>query len=285
MHHFPKPRAARAPTVLVAVIALAPLAHAQESMNTAAATMPSPGTFVLKPRVHYAQYGRDPNTSVESTRILELDSELTYGLARAWAMTLTIPAAYREQDHSDDSSSSDRGVGDLDLLFKWRIFKRDDAGLDTARVALLGGASFASGDDHDFSSQTISPFLGIAATIVRGRHGFNQELTYQLNNADAPEDNFGGEGGANTLFHNTSYVHRLWPDTFTPESQGAWYATAEINGILESNGDHEIRFAPGVMYEAWRWTFECMLQLPLWHDLDHRPELDWGVGLGLRLSF
>ncbi len=277
----------RASLSLLAVAAAAP-ALAQESMNTAAATMPSKGTLVYKPRFHYAQFGRDPSGDSETTRMLEVSSEFTYGLARAWAMSLTIPAAFRDQDRTDAAgggSDSDQGIEDLDLMLKWRIYKSDSVGVNTVRVALLGGASFASGDDHDFSSQTINPMLGIVATVVRGRHGFNQELSFRYNNTDDSGNNFGGEGGYNTLFYNTSYVYRLWPDRFTSESTGGWYATAELNGIYESSGEHELRFTPGVMYEAWRWTFELMALLPVWHDLDERPELDWGLGVGFRFSF
>ncbi len=297
--HLARHEPRRLATIRVALLAVSALlsaavatpALAQESMNTAAATMPSKGTLVYKPRFHYAQFGRDPSGDTQTTRMLEVSSEFSYGLARAWAMSLTIPAAFRDQDRDDavggagGGSESDQGIEDLDLMLKWRIYKSDSVGVNTVRVALLGGASFASGDDHDFSSQTINPMLGVVATVVRGRHGFNQELSFRCNNTDDNDNNFGGEGGYNTLFYNTSYVYRLWPEQFTSESKGGWYATAELNGIYESNGDHELRFTPGVMYEAWRWTFELMAVLPVWHNLEERPELDWGLGIGFRFSF
>jgi hypothetical protein len=39
------------------------------------------------------------------------------------------------------------------------------------------------------------------------------------------------------------------------------------------------------MWEDRKWTAELMMQLPLWEDVDERPTLEFGIGVGLRISF
>lgn len=273
-------------TFLLAVLGLgSPCALAQEAMYTDAATMPSPNTFILREQFHYFRFGTDPNSEAKSTDLYQAQTALSYGLVRDWSLTLMAPVEFRHDQLKEGGSDNDYGVSDLDLSFKWRFYKNDSGGINTIRAALIGGAEFASGDDHDFSSQTINPHIGGVITLVRGRHGFNQDVHFQVNTGGDDDHNFGGDGSADVLRYNSAYVYRIYPSAYTADSIGAWYVTAEVNGISETNADHELRFSPGLMYEGRRWAFEVMGQLPLFDELDHRPELDFAVGMGVRISF
>lgn len=262
------------------------LVHAQESMYTNAATMPSPGTWVLREQVHYFKYGSTPDTDIERTNVYEAATSVQYGLVRDLSLTVDVPAQWKEQKNGTTGEGDwDRGIEEVDALLKWRFFKEDSGGVDTLRVALLGGAVMASGDSYDFSSASFDPEIGGVATLVRGRSGFNVELRYRFNTGGDAADNLGGEGPSDALFYNGSYVFRLFPDRFSSESVGAWYATIEVNGLYETNGDNEIRWAPGLMYEGRTWGFEVMGQFPLYDAVHHRAELDLAVGAGIRLFF
>lgn len=254
-------------------------------MYTAAATMPAPGLFVLRQQGHLFSYGTRPNTTNTRTDVYESMTSLAYGVVRDVSLTLDVPAAIKVKHIAGQDSDHDQGIEDLDLMLKWRFYKDDSGGVDTVRAALIGGAKVASGDDDGFSSQTVSPMLGGVITVVRGRHGFNQDLFYTLTTGGDEADNLGGEGPADALRHNTAYLYRLAPDQYASDSVGAWYATIELNGIYETNGDYELRWSPGLMYEGRRWGAEIMAQFPLSHSLNHRPELDFAVGFGVRLLF
>ncbi len=271
--------------VLAAACAVVPAALAQEAMYTEAATMPSPHTYVLRQQFTARQFGSDPGGRTGSTTTYESMTTLQYGLARAWSMTLDLPVEYRSYLDRIGTDSTSVGVPDLSLMFKYRFYKEDSGGVDTVRAAALFGADIASGDSHEFSSGTINPHGGAVLTVVRGRHGFNQDLIFQLNTGGEDGINFGGEGPSECLRFDTSYLFRIVPDRYTSESVGAWYLTSEVNGLHETNGDTELRWSPGLMYEGRRWGFEVMAQLPLWNDLDNRPELDWGIGVGIRFLF
>lgn len=261
------------------------VASAQEAMYTAAATMPAPGLFVLRQQASLFSYGARPGTSNTRTDVYESETSLTYGLVRDLSLTLDVPAAVKVEHFAGRDSDHDQGIEDLDVMLKWRFYKHDSGGVDTVRAALIGGAQVASGDDDGFSSQTVSPMIGAVITVVRGRHGFNQDLFYTLTTGGDEQHNLGGEGPADALKHNTAYLYRLAPAAYTAESTGAWYATIELNGLYETNGDYELRWSPGLMYEGRRWGAEVMAQFPLMHSLDHRPELDFAVGVGVRFLF
>ncbi|MBL8963458.1 MAG: hypothetical protein KF787_09440 [Phycisphaeraceae bacterium] len=270
------------------VACLAPQAYAQEAMYTEAATMPSPGTFVLREQVHYIKYGSHPVRGTRSTEDIKWEQSLSVGLWRGVALRITSPAVWRNDEFpaaSGRDDQGDKGLEDFQAQFKWRVYQDDSGGIDTLRVALLGGATVASGDDHDFSSGSVNPEIGAVLTRVWDRHGFNQDLIYRFNTGGDREGNFGGDGVDDALCFNSAYLYRIAPSAYTAETTGSWYVTAEVNGLYETNGDTELRFSPGLMYEGRRWGFEVMAQLPLWHDLDERAELDLAIGIGFRLLF
>ena len=274
--------------MLAAALALAGgagAALAQEAMYTAAATMPSPGTGIVRPQLHIYRFGENPTTDVESTTIYEAETSIAYGIARDFAGYLVVPLQYEVDELENGDEDDDKGVDDLEAMLKWRFYKDDSGGLDTLRAALIVGAAFASGDDDDFSSGSVNPRVGAVVTSVQGRHGFNQDLSYQWNTGGDAEDNFGGEGPDDAIRAGSAYVYRIAPVAYTADSKGAWYLTAEVNTLYETGGDVDVRFAPGIMYEGWRWAIEVMGQLPIYQDVDERPEFEWGIGVGVRFSF
>lgn len=265
---------------IAAMSIAASAARAQEAMYTAAATMPSPGTFWLRTQPHYFRFGSNPISGTDHTERFEVMNTAAYGLARGLAVFIDAPVTHRVDTLADGSEDSQTGLESLDVMFKWRVYKADSGGIDTLRAALMGGVMTSlEGDVH------ADPMIGGVVTRVKGRHGFNQDLFFRLTTGGEAADNFGGEGPSDAVLCNTAYVYRLAPSAYTSESTGAWYVTSEVNGLYETSGDAELRGALGLMFEGRRWGFEAMIQLPLWDDLDERAELDVGVGVGVRVVF
>jgi hypothetical protein len=278
----------RAPHCLLGALALAATgpALAQEAMYTQSATMPSPGVLILRPQVNYWKFGAGPLDGTKSTERIESLTTLQYGLARALSLTAELPIEFDRRELSGGGIDHDQGVKDIGLTFKYRVFKHDTGGVDTLRGAILAGVHTPSGDDHDYSDTSIDPHLGFVLTAVRGRHGFNQEVMYRFNGGGDNAHNLGGgEGSSDAFFHNTAYLYRFSPETYTPATPGSVYGTIELNGIYETNGDYELRWSPGFMYEAKSFALELMAQFPLYHRLSERAELDFSVGFGVRWTF
>ncbi len=260
-------------------------ARAQQTLHTEAATMPSPGTFVLLEQIHWTEYGLNPDTGSTSTTNIEWLHILQIGLARDFAVEVELPVQWRTVEEADGSDESDNGVGEIDLTFKYRFFRKDLDELGTIRAALLGGASFPSGDDHDFSSNAVSPRFGAVVTAIKGRFGINQDLLFRWNTNGDDDFNLPGKGPSEALMHDTSFVYRLAPEEFLEATTGAWYATFEVNGVYESNGDYEIVGGPGIMYEARRFAVEALVEFPMYDGVEERAEIDLRVEVGIRFSF
>lgn len=265
----------------------APLA-AQEPINAAdSATQPSPGHAIFKEQFRYYSLDlrdgpRDRRGDIQDS---VFQSTLNIGLLKDVMLSLRAPTVLRDRDFDGMRGDDDaEGVGDLTALAKWRIYRNDSAALDSARLSLLGGAVIRTGDGP-FTSDAYNPVLGAAYTQIRGRHGINASLQWTFTTDGNREPIYAGESTADVLRHDLAYLYRLWPAEYTAETHGAFYAVMELNGLYETNGDHEILLSPGLMYEAATWTAELSVQLPALQEISHRAEMDFAVVAGVRFAW
>ncbi len=266
----------------LALLLCAGAARAQEAMYTAAATMPSPGVFMFRQQLHYWSYGADPVSGARGLQEVELLNTVQYGIVRDLSITVDVPLEVKLWERArDGGTTTQTGVEEVDLTLKWRVYQSDPSGVDTMRLALLGGTRVRMDEKAG-----VDPHLGAVWTQVIGRHGLNFEAHYTFNTLESARDfNLGGDGADDALALNAAHVWRLYPEAYTAESQAAWYITNEINTLYETGGDWEIRYSPGLMWEGRRWGFEIMAQIPLYQRVRDRPELDFGVGVGFRVLF
>ena len=116
-------------------------ALAQEAINTESATQPGVGTLYLKPQFRLWRYGvsRDPASSVQGVTRAESSVILQYGLAKDWSLSLKVPAVVQEQTFPASRNLA-ASIGQIEALFKFRVYRSDTAALDTVRAVVYGGA-------------------------------------------------------------------------------------------------------------------------------------------------
>lgn len=272
----------------VAVFALSTNnARAQEATNAAdSATQPSPGYVVLKEMFHYYNLDLD-NVAPDRHGDVEDASFMTVvnvGVAPDWSLSFRLPVVLRDREY-ELSGESDReeGVGDFTALAKWRLYKNDSNPLDTKRLALIGGLQIRTGD-APFTSDGYNPIVGLAYTQITGRHGLNGSLEWTFTTNGNDEPIYAGESSADLLRYDAAYLYRLTPAEYTADTYGALYMQFEANGYYETNGDNELFFSPGLMYEAKTWAAELSIQIPTWQEIDHRAEANYVIVAGVRLS-
>jgi hypothetical protein len=256
---------------------------AQTPINAPGAMQPSTGTGVLHVMPMYRREGADPRTGQQSADNYLALVQVAYGVAKNVGIQFDVPMVYRDVRVGTSGGPSDEfGIADSTLLVKWRIFQDDPAPTETTRFSLIGGVQIPGDSDYtwDASNDALDPIIGGVFSTVRGRHGFNADALWEFYTGDDRD-----EGASDSLRYDASYLYRLAPAAYTAETQGALYAVAELNGFYDANGDHEIFFSPGIMYEARTFTLDATVMLPLYHDLDHRAETEILIGFGLRLSF
>ncbi len=287
---MPKPlqRRARSFGVLLgALVAAAALpAAAQESTDMPAAVQPGLEVLMVRQRtMHMRMDDKRPGGFGDIDHTVT-ETELAYGLTRDVALMVHVPLEYRDLEFdAPDPDADGFGVGDIPVMLQWRFFKRDTGAIETQRASLLAGVEVPS-YDAGFSSESFDPLLGVVYTQIEGRHGVNASALWKFNtgSGDGPSAEF-GDSIHDALRVDGSYLYRLSPAAYTAQTTGSHYAQFQLLGRYETNGDTSIHAAPGYMYEGQQWAFEATVHLPVWQEVDHRPELVWGLTLGVRLLF
>jgi hypothetical protein len=269
---------------LLAVFAWGSAALAQEATNTPAATQPAQGSLYLRQKFQYIALGDDPSPEDRDVDKFISTTSLSYGLERNVSLTLDIPLAYAIEE---TSAGTERylGFNDIALGVKYRPVQIDLNPIDSVRFAVFGGIEIPSGFDDDLSSHSWDPFIGGIFTAILGRHGINQSVSYKFNYGGDEFSTRAGDGPSNALRYDTAYLFRLSPAEYTPETSAATYLTLELNGLYETNGDNEIMFGPGILYEARTFAVEASVGVPILSDVEERPETDLVVTLGFRILF
>lgn len=270
---------------------------AQEALNTESATQPAPGTVYVKPQFRFWRFGvganptpsTPPNTPGVGTQgVSRAEPSVTaqMGLVKDLSFSLKVPMVIEERTFPAQRDLS-FALGRLDAQLKYRIYRSDTSSLDTIRAVIYAGALMPGGDDN-VTPQTVDPYAGVSAMIIRGRFGLTQSIRYTITTSGGSWEykNLGGDGPADALKYDTAVMYRLSPSEFTAENSGnAWYASLEVNGLYETNGDNEILLSPGLLYEAQRFAAEFSIGLPVVQDVRHRPPLEFQFSAGLRFVF
>lgn len=264
---------------LLVLVSLGVQALAQEATNTPAATQPSVGKWYLREKVQYDRFRADARSERLGRDMVVATTTLAHGLTRNLSASVELPVVQRRGGAADRT-----GLADPVLAVKWRPLQRDLGPVDSVRLAIVGGLEIPSGDDH-FSSDSWDPFLGGVVTAILGRQGFNQGLSYKLNGGDGRPLARAGDGPDHALRSDTAYLFRIDPVAYSARTSSATYATVELNGLWEANGDHEVLLGPGLLYEARTYALEATVGLPVASDASRRAEVAMRVTLGARLLF
>jgi hypothetical protein len=169
------------------------------------------------------------------------------------------------------------GTEDLRLRLKARVWRRDLGPVNTLRLSLLAGAEHVV-DRTGEERRAWNPTAGLAGTAILGRHGLNLAGGYRRFTAGGWEED--GEVRA-----DAAYLYRLSPSRYGPETSASWYAVSEWNARFRGTSEYDVRWVPGLLYEAWRWAAEVGAIVPLTRGGDDLERLNWGVVAGVRTLF
>lgn len=260
-----------------------PIAHAQESALVDAATQPAKGRVTWREQARFERYDLNGERVDQWT----IDTRLTLGLSKDWSVALNVPTIDRER--SAPGADDRFGLGDVTLTLKHRFWQHDPGPIDTNRLAAVVGLRLPTGTDG-LSSGGYDPFVGLTFTRVSGRHGVNASARYLLTTSGESATSASpvveaGKSGADLFTFESSYVFRLSPSEYSSETEASLYFTAESILDWDTDGDIDWRLAPGLLYEARRFTLELSPIIPVAQDVDRRAEREWGVAFGLRVLF
>jgi hypothetical protein len=275
---------------LAVVLGFADGVFAQETTRVPVATSPGKGRFYFREVVSYVQMSDDPSPDLRTIEEMVALSRFSYGITGQLSANVNVPLIYSNErspaasHHGAGKGVDEMGVGDISMDLKYRPFQWDLGPVDTLRLAFIGGIEVPTYDKH-YSSDGFDPYFGVVFTGVMGRHGVNQSLRYKVNTNGSEYNMVPGDGSADALFYDTSYLFRLMPGEYTETTPGSLYFTVELNGIYEVNGDNEVLLGPGLLYEAAGFAVEFSAGLPVASDVSSRPRQDLVLSLGFRVLF
>ncbi|MEM9418698.1 MAG: hypothetical protein AAGA25_06515 [Planctomycetota bacterium] len=261
-------------------------ASAQQSTDMPAAVQPGWEVAIIRQETYFSRMDDPREGGFGTVDMWEFETTLAYGLTRDSALMVHVPVMYWDLDNTAPNPDAQGwGLDDVTLMYQHRFYQEDVGPIETRRAVLLTGAEVPTFDDG-FSSDSLDPLLGVAYTRIDGRHGFNASALWKFNTGD--EDGFAiefGDSKYDALRLDGSYLYRLSPEEYTADTVGSHYVQAQLLGRYETNGDTALHFAPGWMYEGPQWAFEATVHLPVFQDLDHRTDLEFGINFGIRYLF
>lgn len=296
---------------LAALLLLAAPVMAQLPIHSPAAVQPSAGHFLFREQFMFGSLGRDPTGFEHEVREYIATTNITWGVTPHFALTANVPVMWQSVDSelldhgghgggggfpfpfpfpfpggdtSEHPLGSDFGLDDVTVGFQWRLYERDLGPIDTLRFALIGAVETPTGEDA-YSSDSWDPIIGGVISYIRGRHGVNGSVEWKFNTGKHPINLHPGMGEDDALFYNASYLFRLLPSQYGAGSKDATYLVLEANGVYETNGDNEILFAPGIMYETRDMALEFGVQVPAYQEMENRPKTNLTLTVGIRFFF
>ncbi len=271
---------------LLGALAAAPAA-AQQTTITPAATQPGEGVLISRSLARWVDWDVDPGRDgFEDVSELRFDLSLAYGLSGDTSLLATLPIVHRDVDGlpAGGGSSDPTGIGDPSIEIRHRFVNEPLGPVDTLRVAWFAGAQIPGGRGT-FSSDSVDPYAGLALTFITGRLGLGAGLSYTATTGSVDRPLHPGDSTADLVRLTGSAAWRLAPESWGTELEPAWYATLEVEAMLETSGEHLVRLAPGLLLEAPTYAIEVAALLPIAEEAQRRPEHDVGVIAGVRLFF
>lgn len=258
-------------TALRIILLLPLLTAAQEPIFMEAATQPATGLGYLRAQLIYRKLGSGAGLSEADE--WQVKTRYTHGLR----YDISLNAEITETRIAPDSSSEKQGMEDPRLFVKWRVLQNDLGPVNTLRGSLIGGTELPAGN-HAFSSDSLNPFFGGVVTTILGRHGLNGDVIYQINTGNETKSD-------DQLAYDASWLYRLSPARWTPDTKASFYTVFELNGKRWEGGDQELMAGPGLLYEARKWAVEFALHLPVFEKMERRRPENFGLVTGFRYLF
>ncbi|RMF85705.1 MAG: transporter [Nitrospinota bacterium] len=223
----------------------------------------------------------------------------SYALRTDATVTLIVPYVNKRLQTPAGTLRAD-GLGDLQILGKYRFFRRD-APFSRLQAAILGGLKLPTGSNSEGpgiqKAPALQPGSGSVDGIVGGAAGyttmhwsFEGALTYKINST-AEDFRFG-----NVLAYDFYVAYQLYPDWPTPglsqlnislELNGRTSGHNEVHGreVPESGGT-VLFLSPGLQYiVSGNLLLETGVQVPMVRELRGALEPDYTVLFGFRYLF
>lgn len=254
-----------------------------------AGVTPARDRWIFRTMVRSVPRNDDPTEMGRKMNMLVWNNVLAYGLKSNLTLIVKQPVQRREISMAG-SSTTDTGAGDLEVLAKYRLLRRNtrDTTLGLATTFQLSAPTGAAA----FSSETWDIQPGVYGSFRRGPWATDFSAAYRLSGfAGARDDD--REIGDQLALDWAAARQFLMGDsadtTLAPVLELS-YRDAAADQLLgqrvANTGEEVLYLSPGVKFTRSSLILEALVQVPVWQD-QRGAQVERGTGflLGLRKMF
>jgi hypothetical protein len=283
-----KIRAGLLSVLLVGLILSTPNAGAA-GISVDAGLTPAKDRWIVRTMLRGMTRDDDPTAMDRKMEMLVWNNVLAYGLQPNLTLILKQPVKRREITMAG-SSNSNSGIGDLALLAKYRLVRRNTRETTFGLAGTLE-LSVPTGAD-EFTSDTWDVQPGVYGSFRRGLWATDFSAAYKLNGFAGERDDdleIGDELSLDWAAARQFLVGGSANTTIAPVLELSYRNTTanELSGqSLANSGEDVLYLSPGVKYTRSSLILEALVQVPVWQD-QNGAQVDRGTGflLGLRKMF
>lgn len=274
--------------MFVALVFLPPNARAA-GISVDAGVTPAKDRWIFRTMLRSMTRNDDPTGMGRSMDMVVWNNVLAYGLKPNLTLILKQPVRRRKISMAG-SSSSDTGAGDLALLAKYRLVRRNtrDTTFGLATTLELSAPTGA----RQFTSETWDIQPGLYGSFRRGHWAADFSAAYRLNGLGGTRDDGREIGDELALDWATARQFLLGSSadvTVAPVLELSYRDAAadqRFGQQLANSGEEVLYLSPGVKFTRSSLILEALVQVPVWQD-QNGTQVERGTGflMGLRKLF
>ena len=250
---------------------------------------PAEDRWILRTQLRYMQRNNDPGPMDRRMERFVWNNVLAYGLKRN--LTLMVRQPFLSQDMAmAGTSKSDSGPGDLMVMAKYGIYRRNTAEY-TLGLATTLGLKAPTGKDV-FSSETWDLKPGVYMSWRNRTWSWDLSLSYLWSGfADDTHDGIdpGDELSLDLALARQFILGEGAEATLAPLVEISCMSIAEDKSFgqkLVNTGESVLFLSPGLKLTVSSFIMEALIQIPVIQDQEGlQPERDTGFITGIRYMF
>jgi hypothetical protein len=268
---------------------LFPVCIQAAGISVDAGLTPPEDRWIVRTMGVYMRREKDPTAMDRKMNKYTLNTVLAYGLRPDLTLMLKQPAVYQEMTRNG-VISKDTGVGDLSLIAKYRILRRNTREY-TLGLSAIAGLEPPTGTDA-FSSETWDFKPGIYISLRRDALASDFNIGYNWNGFS--DDGKGGVNPGDELSLDYAIAYQF---SFGEEAEVALAPVLELsykhissdrlndNKVINT-GESVFYISPGLKFTKSSFILEALVQIPTWQD-QNGSQTKRGVGyiVGTRFMF
>jgi hypothetical protein len=250
---------------------------------------PPEDRWIIRTQFRYMQRKDDPTPMNQKMDTYAFPVVVAYGFRPDLTLMVRQRVKHRKMSMGG-SVSRDTGLGDLFVLGKYKLYRRNTRKY-TFGIAPILGLEFPTGDD-DFGSETWDLQPGLFTSWRSGPWASDFSIAYKWNGfADRGKD---GLNPGNELSVDLALAHQFSiggkADTsLSPVLELSYknILSDRLHGRdLPHTGESVLYLSPGIKFTVSSFILEALIQIPVWQD-QKGSQLGRGTGIivGTRFMF